>query len=393
MSEMASERATPARRPEDPEHDEDIEGGEGGGDLDGDAPVAQFQGFRLKLRNRTPGRYVLGVEVSVGFEDGKARVLEPDDEPFDEVDEVDETPMGATAHALAARAPAPAPAARKPAVRIRLSDAQPGKQNNAVLIVQKALAKAVGLDYSSGPGHFGPRTKAAYARWQRKCGASGPAVNGRPDLRTLKRLGDRYGFAVVRGPVTPARGRMPGATWRPIPTNFTRNGQQQVRGLVIHIMDGTLAGTDSWFRNPRAQASSHFGTSKGGTLYQWVSTKDRAWAQAAGNRTWLSVENEGRGGDALTPKQIERCAQILAWAHRAYGVPLQVANGPNGRGLGHHSMGGRSWGHPSCPGARIIKQKPAIVARAKQIVRARSATARGTGPRSVATPTHHFTHN
>ncbi|MGW0756120.1 peptidoglycan-binding protein [Streptomyces sp. NPDC002814] len=161
---------------------------------------------------------------------------------------------------------------------------------------------------------------------------------------------------------------MPGALWRPIPINFTNNGQAEVRGVVVHIMAGTLAGTDSWFRNPQARASSHFGTGKAGALYQWVDTSDRAWAQASGNTAWLSVENEGQGGDTLTDAQLDRNAQVLAWAHEKYDVPLQVAAGPNGRGLGYHAMGGSAWGgHTSCPGSRIVAQLPEIVRRAKQL--------------------------
>jgi hypothetical protein len=159
--------------------------------------------------------------------------------------------------------------------------------------------------------------------------------------------------------------RFSGATWRPIPDNFTKGGQDAVNGVVIHIMDGSLAGTDSWFRNPAAQASSHFGTGRGGELYQWVDTGDRAWAQAGGNRTWLSVENEGRGGDSLTDAQINRCADVLRWAHEVYGVPLQVTSDPNGRGLGYHAMGGSAWGgHTSCPGSNIVAQLGEIVKRA-----------------------------
>lgn len=162
--------------------------------------------------------------------------------------------------------------------------------------------------------------------------------------------------------------RMPGAEWRPIPINHTKGGQEAVRGVVIHIMAGTLPGTDSWFRNPDAKASSHFGTGKGGHLWQWVDTADRAWAQGAGNRQWLSVENEGKGGDALTDAQLDRCAQVLAWAHKTYGVPLQLATSPEGRGLGYHAMGGSAWGgHTSCPGTRIIAQLGEIVARAKKL--------------------------
>ncbi|MFJ8345016.1 peptidoglycan-binding protein [Streptomyces sp. NPDC094153] len=162
---------------------------------------------------------------------------------------------------------------------------------------------------------------------------------------------------------------MPGADWRPIPINYTPGGQASVRGVVVHIMDGTLEGTDSWFRShPEAKASSHFGTSRAGDLRQWVSTSDKAWAQANGNSSWLSVENEGRGGDTLTDAQLDRNAEVLAWAHATDGVPLQVADGPDGRGLGYHAMGGNAWGgHLNCPGSRVVAQLAEIVARAKML--------------------------
>jgi hypothetical protein len=163
--------------------------------------------------------------------------------------------------------------------------------------------------------------------------------------------------------------RLSSATWRPIPINHTKGGQAEVRGVVVHIMAGTLAGTDSWFRNVKAQASSHFGTGKTGALYQWVDTADRAWAQASGNSAWLSVENEGKGGDTLTDAQLNCNAEVLAWAHKTYGVPLQVASGPSGEGLGYHAMGGSAWGgHTSCPGSKIVAQLPDIVDRAKRLV-------------------------
>ena len=393
----------------------------------GPANGARFEGLEVRLRNGSARRYVVGVDVALGFgravtagddrdeldagdpEDQEARDDEDtqagDDLAADEADHTDRAPAlrvrptgtrvparraglagGTGARALAGgigtRALAARPAAkpRAAAPRVALADVQPGKTNHSVLVVQRALAKAVKLDYASGPSHFGPATKAAYARWERKCGV---AANGTPDLRSLTKLGKQYGFTVRRGSPAPSRGRMPGATWRPIPINFTRGGQEAVRGVVIHIMDGTLSGTDTWFRNPKAKASAHFGTSKDGKLYQWVHTKDRAWAQGAGNRSWLSVENEGRGGAALTPKQIDRCARILVWAHKVYGVPLQVAKGPGGRGLGHHSMGGPSWGHAACPGPRIIRQKAKIVERARQLARASAGRAGSALPRAA----------
>lgn len=175
--------------------------------------------------------------------------------------------------------------------------------------------------------------------------------------------------------------RMPGASWRPIPRNFTDGGQDSVHGVVVHIMAGTLVGSDSWFRNPAAQASAHFGTGKAGALYQWVDTADRAWAQANGNRTWLSVENEGKGGDSLTDAQLQRNAEVLAWAHKVYGVPLQVTHDVNGRGLGYHGMGGAAWGgHTSCPGSPIVAQLPEIVKRAKALAGVKPAPAPAPSP-------------
>ena len=60
---------------------------------------------------------------------------------------------------------------------------QPGKNNGSVLVVQRALARAVGLDFSSGPGNFGPRTTRAYAAWQRRCKLR---ANGRPEVEVVE---------------------------------------------------------------------------------------------------------------------------------------------------------------------------------------------------------------
>jgi hypothetical protein len=162
--------------------------------------------------------------------------------------------------------------------------------------------------------------------------------------------------------------KMQGAIQHPV-RNYTTGGQDEVRGLVIHIMDGTLEGSQSWFNNANSQASSHFGVGKDGELRQWVDTKDRAWAQSNGNRTYLSSENEGRGGDSLTAQQIESNAQVFAWVHAIYGVPLVLAAKAGDKGLAYHALGGKDWGgHTNCPGSKIVAQLPQIVKRAKEIV-------------------------
>jgi hypothetical protein len=148
----------------------------------------------------------------------------------------------------------------------------------------------------------------------------------------------------------------------------------EVRGLVLHIQQGTEQGSEAWFKNPAAEASSHFLNPKKGGLRQLVDTKDRAWAEASGNSHWVSIENEGFVPDALTASQVENAAQLLAWLHKTYAVPLQSTDDPNGRGLGWHGMGGAAWGgHVGCPGDAIKAQRAQIIARAKEIVGAPTA--------------------
>jgi hypothetical protein len=101
---------------------------------------------------------------------------------------------------------------------------------------------------------------------------------------------------------------------------------------------------------------------KSGSVTQLVDTDVQSWCQAGGNSEWLSIENEGRGGESLTTAAVESCARILAKANQVYAVPLRIAESPLESGLGHHSMGGVAWGsHPQCPGVAIISQKPEII--------------------------------
>lgn len=159
--------------------------------------------------------------------------------------------------------------------------------------------------------------------------------------------------------------RYPGAQWKPLSINY-RAGGCDPRFIILHIMVGTLAGTDSWFRNPAAQVSAHFGVGKSGTVYQWVDTNDTAWHAAAANDRAIGIEHEGQPGDSLTPAQIEADTKICAWAHKAHGIPLTIAVHPGDPGLAWHGLGQVAWGnHPDCPGQRIVAQRPAILAAAE----------------------------
>ena len=61
-----------------------------------------------------------------------------------------------------------------------------------------ADARDPGYTNAGGVGYFGPRTRAAYAKWQQALGLHGADANGIPGYTSLKKLGDKYGFRVVR---------------------------------------------------------------------------------------------------------------------------------------------------------------------------------------------------
>ena len=160
-----------------------------------------------------------------------------------------------------------------------------------------------------------------------------------------------------------------GAQARKINTNYSEGGNNPNK-VIVHIMAGTLSGTDSWFHNSQAQASAHFGVGRDGTIYQWVAINDTAWHAANANTSAVGIENEGQSGWTLTKAQIEANAQIFAWVHKQYpNVSLWMNTNPfTGSGLTYHGAGGAAWGgHTSCPGQPIVNQLPLILARAKAI--------------------------
>lgn len=68
-----------------------------------------------------------------------------------------------------------------------------------------------------------------------------------------------------------------------------------VKYVIIHTMQGSLAGTAAWFSNPAAGGSAHYGVGFDGEVHQYVDEKDTAWH--SGNRDYnlrsLGIELEG----------------------------------------------------------------------------------------------------
>lgn len=153
------------------------------------------------------------------------------------------------------------------------------------------------------------------------------------------------------------------------------------RGVVLHIAEGTYRGTISWQNNPNQEyrdgtkvttCSTWIVGRAEGEWAQMVDSSRIAWCQRDGSRTWLSIELAGYAPNPPTAWQIEACAQLLVWAHITHGIPVAIADHPDERGIGHHSMDrewlGEEWGHDSCPGSGVIGAKSAIAARARAIL-------------------------
>jgi N-acetylmuramoyl-L-alanine amidase len=47
--------------------------------------------------------------------------------------------------------------------------------------------------------------------------------------------------------------------------------------IVIHVMAGSLAGTDSWFASAESQVSAHYGIGKNGEVHQYVEEENTAF--------------------------------------------------------------------------------------------------------------------
>ncbi|MEV4754255.1 N-acetylmuramoyl-L-alanine amidase [Micromonospora sp. NPDC049559] len=215
------------------------------------------------------------------------------------------------------------------------------------------------------------------------------------------------GAVTVTGrPVAPRRGALTGvaalgsggvgtmstdygpAAWAPAYSgNYTvanRTSDYRINYVVIHVTQGSYAGSISWFQNPSSQVSAHYTVrSSDGAITQSVREKDIAWH--AGNWTYntqsIGIEHEGYVDNPswFTDAMYRASAALTRNLTSKYGIPrdrahiighvevpgathtdpgpnwnwtyyLQLVNGVTGIGAGTVTTGGGSLNIRSGPG-------------------------------------------
>ncbi len=83
-------------------------------------------------------------------------------------------------------------------------------------------------------------------------------------------------------------------TWIGSPNHYNGRNGYTISHITLHIMVGTLAGTDSVFQHA-GSASAHYGIGSNGEIHQYVNESDGSWSDAnyASNNSTISIEHQG----------------------------------------------------------------------------------------------------
>jgi hypothetical protein len=108
----------------------------------------------------------------------------------------------------------------------------------------------------------------------------------------------KYANVAPLGTRTPASiqaADYPGAIWNAASSSNYRVGRTSgISTIVIHVTQGSYAGTISWFKNASSQVSAHYVVrSSDGQITQMVAEKDTAWHARSANPYSVGIEHEG----------------------------------------------------------------------------------------------------
>lgn len=148
--------------------------------------------------------------------------------------------------------------------------------------------------------------------------------------------------------------------------------------IVIHIMEGTLLGTDSWFQNPQSKVSAHYGIGKNGAVHQYVREMDTAWhagrvnapswplIKQAGNSLYINpnfytigIEHEGNENSEWNDAMYASSSEMIKLICNRWNIPIDRRHI-----VGHHEI----YSLKTCPGHKVDLNKLIALASGSPVV-------------------------
>ena len=143
--------------------------------------------------------------------------------------------------------------------------------------------------------------------------------------------------------------------------NFTKGRlSYKPEAVVIHIMEGSLTGTDDWFSSTKSQVSAHYGIGLNGDIHQYVQEADTAWhAGRVDNPSWqliksgktkkfinpnfytIGIEHEGNESSTWTDLLYNTSAALVKDICQRNNIPIDRQHI-----IGHHEI----YSKKTCPG-------------------------------------------
>lgn len=254
---------------------------------------------------------------------------------------------------------------------------QRGMTGTDVMELQKRLRNEVAFDGGPCYGYavngkpyygtvFDEHTEEGVRRYQK---TKGIASSGTPSTTGYGRVGPKTLKELNKDSTPPP---VPQKKWTGTPHFNTGRSGSKPEAIVIHVMDGTLPGTDAWFNNPTSKVSAHYGIGKTGEVHQYVKEEDQAWhagviskpsakiVKAKGslnpNRYTIGIEHEGTATSAWTEEMKRASSSLIREVCNRWGIPIDREHI-----IGHYEIRSTK---PNCPASNkaIIDD---LVARAK----------------------------
>lgn len=117
----------------------------------------------------------------------------------------------------------------------------------------------------------------------------------------------------------------PAALWVPAdPNNYTTGRTAKIDKVIIHVTQGSYAGSISWFQDPVSEVSAHYVVrSSDGQITQMVRDADTAYHARSANASALGIEHEGFIDDPtwFTDAMYRSSAALTASLCDKYGIP------------------------------------------------------------------------